>query len=382
MNSAFSNRLFCSFAANEDRVVETAPDDDASTTTTMQADLVDWDPEASVKSTRRKRGGRKRRDTGNFLMIHMNMATLDEDGLSTPEQTGSPSEGVRFKARRSRRLRRKSMRLQTVAPPLVVEQTVETPPVVTEETAENAVVGIDETTFVLSGSPLGGATCVAVTPEHRTVVSLCSPRQCEDVQQDSATADIANEPNVAIDEPSDTIDEYQSPVESISVFAPPQASQDSAWVSDRRPSRRCTQRARVVEVDSPSPPPKTPKKRGRKAKQGKKWSLVSLADIYNNRLWRSQMPETGKRWTTIAEESDSCSGHSRAAVSRTVVDKPRSLEVSDFYSKTRMAKRRQKARRQGWKPPRKKKFGEQTVMDDLLQSKLRALDDELLCVDQ
>ena len=377
MNSAFSNRLFCSFAANEDRVVETAPDDDASTTTTMQADLADWDPEASVKSIRRKRGGRKRRDTGNFLMIHMNMATLDEDGLSTPEQTGSPSEGVRFKARRSRRLRRKSMRLQTVAPPVVVvvEQMVETPPVVTEETAENAVVGIDETTFVLSGSPSGVATCVAVTPEDRTVVSLCSPRQCEVTPPDSATADIANEPSV-------TIDEHQSPVEPIdciSVVAPPQM-EDSvcALVSDRRPSRRCTQRARVVEVDSPSPPPKTPKKRGRKAKQGKKWSLVSLADIYNNRLWRSQMPETGKRWTTIAEESDSCSGHSRAAVSRTVVDKPRTLEVSDFYSKTRMAKRRQKARRQGWKPLRKKKLGEQTVIDELLESKLQALDDELM----
>ena len=336
------------------------PEGDAAATT-LQADLADWDPEASVKSTR-KRTVRRRRDTGNFLMIHMNMQTLDDE-LSTPEQTGSPS-GIRFKARRSRRLRRKSMRLQMASP------------VVTEQAVENAVIGTEATTlFGLSGSPSGGTTCVAA--EDRTVVSLSSPRQCEATPPDGAIVDIEHERSI-------TIDEYHSPVEGLTVVVPLQAPQDPvcASSSERRPSRRCTQRTRVVEVDSP---PKTPKKRGQRAKRGKKLPPVSLEDIYNNRLWRSQMPAMGKRWTTIAEEDDSFHRgpeHStRAAVaSSRTVDKPRSLELSDFYSKMRVAKRRQKARRQGWKPARKK-LGEQTLMDELLESKLRALDNELLRVD-
>ena len=375
----FVDSSFDFFAAKQEQAEETGPNKAEITTTSFQENLANWDPETPLNLTKKKQ--RRRRDTGDFLT--MNMQTL-EDNFDAPDKPSidSPSD-VRLKLKQSRRKRRKSVHLQMLQPDGTDEQQI--------RATENSAMNTDATTvFNLPIPPSDDIYRVIAAPEEdarsdsydadRAVVPLCSSLQQQATPSDDTPSDMTSI------EQSDTTNKCPSntePIECPSLALPSEMFTGSLEAPlDHRSSRRrkCTQRIKYVEIDVS---PETPKKKQKKQKRDKKLELASLEDIYNNCLWRDQMPTEDQRWTTIPEEDDSvCSepdSFGTVTASR-VTSKRRTINFSDFYSKARLTKRRQKARRQGWKPQRKK-LAEKEVFAELLESKLNALDNELRQID-
>ena len=362
---AFTDTSFDFFAAIQETTEDTRQHKLA---TDSQESLADWDPETPLKLVQRKR--RRRRDTGDFLKTHLQ--TLDD--FDTPDKSRSPSScDVQLKLRQSRRIRRRSTQLQKMPPDSFDKEQV--------GPSGNSETNFDIPTVLSSPD---GTTCVDVNCEQndepgsykadRKCDRLCTSPRHEPVPLDVITSDkvTTGQGDTVNACPSDT-DTTECP----GIVPPEECSDSGDAPSDRRSSRRrkCAQRGSIIEVDLS---PETPKKK-RRQKRGKKPEPVSLDDLYNNRLWRSQMPAEDQRWPTIPEEGNSFSSESESTASAAatrVASKQRAIKFSDFYSKARLTRRRQKARRQGWKPPRRKQV-ETEAMEALLVEKLWALDDDI-----
>ena len=119
-------------------------------------------------------------------------------------------------------------------------------------------------------------------------------------------------------------------------------------------------------------PATTPSGSGKgKTRRGKRKREPSLEDIYQNKLWRTQMPKD-KNWETIFEEPKSKKGHEEYQSCKKY---KRLCNFDDFYNQTRLKKRRQRALKRGWKPLTKKK---DEKAGKLVEDKLMILDQELM----
>ena len=362
---AFCDMSFDFFAAIQETTEETRQHNLASDS---QESLADWDPETLLKLVQKKH--RRRRDTGDFLKT--NLQTLDDFDTSDKSRSPSPCD-VQLNLRQSRRIRRRSAQLQKMPPDSLDREQV--------GPSGNSEMNFDIPTVLSSPN---GTTCVDVNREQdvepgsykadRKCDTLCTSPRHKSVPLDVTTSDsvTTQQGDIVNACPSDT-ETTQCP----GIVPPEEWSVSGDAPSDRRSNRRrrCAQRVSIVEIDLS---PETPKKK-RRLKRGKKPEPVNLDDLYNNRLWRSQMPAEDQRWPTIPEEEDSFHGESQStgSVAATrVISKQRAIKFSDFYTKARLTRRRQKARRQGWKPPRRKQV-EKEAMEALLADRLRALDDDI-----
>lgn len=99
----------------------------------------------------------------------------------------------------------------------------------------------------------------------------------------------------------------------------------------------------------------------------------SLEDIYMNRLWRTQMPSE-RPWETIYEEPKEIGRGNRRHEYQSNRRSKRLLTPEEFYTNPKLKRRRSKALRQGWKPLSKKRLEKAEV---LVLEKLSLLEREL-----
>jgi len=329
--------LFGFFVEGHGFAEEAGRNEVEATATGIEEYLTNWDPETPIKSTHRNR--RKRRDTGNFLKIHMKMQTLED----TPNRSVGSLSDAHLGIRRSRRIRRKSMQLQQVVPPTGVEMEE-------EGNSEIPAVKLDATFVVTPPAPLvGSSPCVDIGSDsvgtERTFVTLHCFRQREHIP----LRDV-----MATDQSAMTTKCPHEPTEWVNIVP----LEDSSDTSDHRFNhrRKCTQGVDIVETDaSPQTPQKRPKKQGRR----KKPQPVDAEELH---VHRSQMPVTDQIGTTIPEDDVILVG----------TESSRVVEASHVAIKKRGPPRkiRQQARRQ-----RLTKLGKNEEMTALLNSKLHACGD-------
>ena len=108
-----------------------------------------------------------------------------------------------------------------------------------------------------------------------------------------------------------------------------------------------------------------------KTRRGKRKREPSVEDIYQNKLWRTQMPKE-KNWETIFEEPVTKKGREEYQSNKKF---KRLCNFDDFYNQNRLKKRRQKALKRGWKPLTKKK---EERAGKLVEEKIMALDQQLI----
>ncbi len=121
--------------------------------------------------------------------------------------------------------------------------------------------------------------------------------------------------------------------------------------------------------------PASTKKTKAKTRRGKRKREPSVEDIYQNKLWRTQMPKE-KNWETIYEEpKENKKGAMELISSRKF---KRLMDFEESYTLNKMKKRRQKAKKQGWKPLSKAKNAK---MERLVEEKIMALDAELMDIE-
>ncbi len=122
--------------------------------------------------------------------------------------------------------------------------------------------------------------------------------------------------------------------------------------------------------------PASTKKTKAKTRRGKRKREPSVEDIYQNKLWRTQMPKE-KNWETIYEEpKENKKGAVELISSRKF---KRLMDFEESYTLNKMKKRRQKAKKQGWKPLSKAKNAK---MERLVEEKIMALDAELMDIEE
>ena len=302
--------------------------------------LTNWDPETPIKPARRN--SRKRRDTGNFLKIHMKMQTLDDTPNTSVGTPSDPHVGVR----RSRRIRRKSMQLQQMVPPTGVEME--------EGNSEIPAARLDAT-FVVTppAPPVDNSPCVDFGSDgvnaERTFVTLHCFRQCELIP----SRDV-----MATDQSAMTTTKYPPEQTEWVDVAPSEDSSDTSNQRSKR-RRRCIQRVDIVETDAS---PQTPQKRPKKQERGKKPEPVDPEELHSH---RSQMPVENEIETTIPEED---------GVMPIGPESSRVMEVSHvaIRKRGRPRKIRQQAR-----PQRLTRPSRNEEMTALLSSNLHACGDEL-----
>ncbi len=124
--------------------------------------------------------------------------------------------------------------------------------------------------------------------------------------------------------------------------------------------------------------PASAKKTKAKTRRGKRKREPSLEDIYQNKLWRTQMPKE-KTWETIYEEPKE---NKRGGIELLSGRKFRRLcDMEDIPTQVllnKYKKRRQKAKKRGWKPLSKAKDAK---IERLVEEKIMALDCELMDLD-
>lgn len=119
------------------------------------------------------------------------------------------------------------------------------------------------------------------------------------------------------------------------------SGQDNTPDEPRR-SRRSSKSSTTLD-SSPVESDEPKRKRARRSKKNE----PSVEDIYRNKLWKEQMPKQ-KVWETIYEAPKAKKTGEEELMSNKRFK--RHVNFDDFYSTTRLKRRRQKAMQSGWKP--------------------------------
>ena len=163
-------------------------------------------------------------------------------------------------------------------------------------------------------------------------------------------------------------------IEASTLQTPNKSSEKEEMVTAGQSSAPTTPDSANVSLNTSmgESPASTPSGSGKgKTRRGKRKREPSVEDIYQNKLWRTQMPKE-KNWETIFEEPKSKKGQKEYQSNKRF---KRFCNFDEFYNQNRLKRRRQKALKRGWKPLTKKK---EEKVGKLVEEKLLALDQELI----